>query len=143
MLRILASVIFIQSHIDLFFSVPFSFSYQFFCKIFDDNQVLYVCYNKFSNKRISRIGSTTLQNKYEMSVLNSFDRIHKMSRETVSPEGKLKFDYHILCYTRWQPDILNNHISEILTTTKRHRLSIIKLVLISTFLSEVFPNRKC
>lgn len=57
--------------------------------MFDDNQLLYMNCNKFSKKRIGRIGSITLQNKYEMSALNNLVRVHKMSWETVSPEGNL------------------------------------------------------
>ena len=71
--------------------------------------------NKFSNITVSRIGSITLPDKYEMSVLKSLDKVHKISWETVTPEGNL-FDYQqivivqivqyiVMYYTRLQQDI--------------------------------------
>lgn len=120
------------------FRVLFSNFHINFCKVFDDNQLFCMCCNKFLNKRISRIVSISLQEKYEMSVLNSLDRVPEMSWETVPPEGKIKFEYHIMYYTRLQPDILCNYISKAQITTKRHRLNIMKLVSISTFIPILF-----
>ena len=111
--------------------------------MFDDNQLLCMSCNKFSNITVSRIGSITLPDKYEMSVLKSLDRVHKISWETVTPEGNL-LDYHVMYHTRLQQDILYNHISKILATTQIHRLNIIQLVLISTLWPELlFMKKTC